>query len=1101
MVLRSLSFGSVRAQRSLAALTCLGLAFAAGTTLAAPPQDPPPRDCSPVTDEPLHGGLPYFDARLDGNEAPVAAVAKAVDAARALRAQGRAADESALRALVPTVKIQDSPLIGTPQVVLSTSEFLTPASPSKALDVVRGFVAAYPGLFEISPAELDAARVPRDFVTDHNGVHSFTFQQQIKGVDLFDCEVRANVMPDGRLINIGSRMLPRPDGDFVVKAPRLTDLDAVRFAAQSAGVDYTIAITPKTDQEGPSLKRTWNNTADFRTDEPIVTELVYFPMTRDDIRTAWSVFIPVKGVGHAYDIIIDASTGELLHRQDRLVWDLTPMTFRVFTSDGVAPGSPGTSTPTGFQFPEVPRTLLTINPSDISAYSPQGWINAGVNDTEGNNVDAHLDLNADNVPDPGSRPDGGASRTFDLPFSSAADPTTWQPFAVAEMFWRVNWYHDQLMQLGFNEAAHNFQTVNFSGQGVGGDAVQADVQDGSGTNNANFSTSGADGSSARVQMYVFTGPTPHRDGALDGDIVYHEMTHGTSTRLHGGLSGTQAGGMGEGWSDFYGIMLLAEPGDDPNAVYCTAGYTTYLLGTGFVNNYYFGIRRYPYSRDMTKSPLTFKDLDTAQASAHPGVPRSPVIGNSAIEVHNEGEVWCTTLMDARANFWNAYGFPGNQRMLQVVTDGMKLSLLQTTDFLHERDAIIQADMADYGGIDGCFLWEAFARRGMGSAATTPAGGATTGLVEDYTLPPGEGTVFSFPGGLPAQLQPGVGSTFAVNISTGIGGLISPGTEQILISRNGGTFVASPLSLVSPGQYTATIAGGSCFDNVRYYFSASVTGNCAGTATEPRSGAAGAHAAITATQVVYVNENFETANPAWTAAITRAPGETGTMTGLWERAIPVGNVQTTPQTAHTGQYCWVTQNGTVGELAGATDVDNAITTLTSPAYDLSAAPASTTVSYWRWFSNNAGSNPNTQTFLVDVSLDNGVTWTRAETVGPTTQNTGGWLQGSWTFASLGLAPTSQVRVRFTAQDLIGAVVEAAVDDLLIYSYTCQQCGSADFNCDGAVATDADIEAFFACISGSCPPPPCTSTADFNHDGAVGTDEDIESFFRVLSGAPC
>jgi hypothetical protein len=64
-----------------------------------------------------------------------------------------------------------------------------------------------------------------------------------------------------------------------------------------------------------------------------------------------------------------------------------------------------------------------------------------------------------------------------------------------------------------------------------------------------------------------------------------------------------------------------------------------------------------------------------------------------------------------------------------------------------------------------------------------------------------------------------------------------------------------------------------------------------------------------------------------------------------------------------------------------------------------------------------------------------------------------------------------------------------------------CGSADFNCDGAVGTDADIESFFACLSGNCPGLPCISNADFNGDGAVGTDADIESFFRVLSGGPC
>jgi hypothetical protein len=64
-----------------------------------------------------------------------------------------------------------------------------------------------------------------------------------------------------------------------------------------------------------------------------------------------------------------------------------------------------------------------------------------------------------------------------------------------------------------------------------------------------------------------------------------------------------------------------------------------------------------------------------------------------------------------------------------------------------------------------------------------------------------------------------------------------------------------------------------------------------------------------------------------------------------------------------------------------------------------------------------------------------------------------------------------------------------------------CGTADFNCDGDVGTDADIESFFSCLAGTCPPPPCPSTADFNADGDVGTDADIESFFRVLAGGSC
>jgi hypothetical protein len=64
-----------------------------------------------------------------------------------------------------------------------------------------------------------------------------------------------------------------------------------------------------------------------------------------------------------------------------------------------------------------------------------------------------------------------------------------------------------------------------------------------------------------------------------------------------------------------------------------------------------------------------------------------------------------------------------------------------------------------------------------------------------------------------------------------------------------------------------------------------------------------------------------------------------------------------------------------------------------------------------------------------------------------------------------------------------------------------CGSADFNCDGDTGTDMDIEAFFTCLAGSCPPPPCAGRADFNGDGDVGTDADIEAFFRVLGGGHC
>jgi hypothetical protein len=77
-------------------------------------------------------------------------------------------------------------------------------------------------------------------------------------------------------------------------------------------------------------------------------------------------------------------------------------------------------------------------------------------------------------------------------------------------------------------------------------------------------------------------------------------------------------------------------------------------------------------------------------------------------------------------------------------------------------------------------------------------------------------------------------------------------------------------------------------------------------------------------------------------------------------------------------------------------------------------------------------------------------------------------------------------------------EVVVGDVWVPAPTCW---TADFNCDGDVGTDSDIESFFACLGGACPPPPCMRDSDFNADGDFGTDADIEAFFRVLGGGTC
>jgi hypothetical protein len=119
---------------------------------------------------------------------------------------------------------------------------------------------------------------------------------------------------------------------------------------------------------------------------------------------------------------------------------------------------------------------------------------------------------------------------------------------------------------------------------------------------------------------------------------------------------------------------------------------------------------------------------------------------------------------------------------------------------------------------------------------------------------------------------------------------------------------------------------------------------------------------------------------------------------------------------------------------------------------------------------------------------------------------GWFNGGdTTFTGTGgvTLTTSQGRT-FAFQNAPGwgtnlAATQASFNGRIYFDRV--TCGSADFNCDGDIGTDADIEAFFACIAGNCPQAPCFNGADFNYDGDIGTDADIEAFFRVLAGGTC
>ncbi|HLP78915.1 MAG TPA: M36 family metallopeptidase, partial [Candidatus Paceibacterota bacterium] len=260
--------------------------------------------------------------------------------------------------------------------------------------------------------------------------------------------------------------------------------------------------------------------------------------------------------------------------------------------------------------------------------------------------------------------------------------------------------------------------------------------------NANMSTP-PDGYAPRMQMYAFTGATPNRDGSLDGEIILHEYTHGLSSRLIGGGAGIdalQTAGMGEGWSDFYALALLTDPASDVDGAYPIGAYVTqHGFGTQFEENYYYGIRSYPYCTDTNRNPLTFTDIDPARASAHAGVPRSPLAGafnpSLAGEVHHQGEVWCMMLWEVRANLIRKHGGEtGHNLTLQLVTEGLRLCP-PNPNFVQARDAILLADRVLTQGANATEIWAAFTKRGLGYEAKAPNSYTTVGTQSSYTPAP------------------------------------------------------------------------------------------------------------------------------------------------------------------------------------------------------------------------------------------------------------------------------------------------------------------------------------------------------------------------------
>lgn len=668
------------------------------------------------------------------------------------------AAEQTLRTRLPSVRMERHPLYQTPVHVRCLEGCLTGVQgtghgialqsldavpPTESHRPIKVFLQQEAALYGYGPEVLTTQEPSREIVSAKNGLRSTTWEQRLDGIGVFEAVLVGHVTAADELLAISSTFVPNvealattsvPDRDQLLHQPPLDPVEAIALAAEAiqepVNRNDIEALDPEpqgTDQRqefrAPPLRGT------------ISLRLTWLALGRDELALCWRVELTRRQGGERYQVLLDVRSGEILIQRCLTLY-IQDATYQVFTSDSPSPFSPGLCTHSDFQPPLGPRQWVTLAAQSTNA-SPLGWISAGENETRGNNVDAHLDINADDFPDL-PRPQGRPFRVFapSLDLSQPAEEN--QEAGVVQLFYWCNRMHDALYDLGFDEAAGNYQKDNFGRGGIGGDPILADAQDGSGVNNANFTPS-PDGEPGRIQMFVFDGAEPSRDGDLDAEIILHEYTHGLSTRLVGGgvgLTTLQAGGMGEGWSDFYALALLSESSDDPDACYAMGGYVTQGF-FGLEQNYYYGIRRYPYSTDLTKNPLTFRDIDPTQISQHEGIPRNPVFPFSrglASEVHNQGEVWCVTLWDARSLLIKKHGFEsGNRLMLQLVTDGMKLSP-PNPDFLQARDAILQADLINNRGANQSELWKAFARRGMGFSAESPVSSTTTGVKEAFDLP-------------------------------------------------------------------------------------------------------------------------------------------------------------------------------------------------------------------------------------------------------------------------------------------------------------------------------------------------------------------------------
>lgn len=198
------------------------------------------------------------------------------------------------------------------------------------------------------------------------------------------------------------------------------------------------------------------------------------------------------------------------------------------------------------------------------------------------------------------------------------------------------------------------------------------------------------------------------DGDMDAGIICHEYGHGISNRLTGGPANVSclnnAEQMGEGWSDYFGLVMTMKTTD---LAYQNRGMGVYTSGHA-TNGV--GVRPYPYNVDLTINPANYSQLSDMVKISQP---------------HGIGYIWCSMIWDMtwalishygmEPDIYNANSSKGNTMAYRLVMEGLKLQPC-SPGFVDGRNAILKADSLLFGGVHSCLIWNCFARRGLGFSA-------------------------------------------------------------------------------------------------------------------------------------------------------------------------------------------------------------------------------------------------------------------------------------------------------------------------------------------------------------------------------------------------